>query len=404
MYGWFIQSYNMENSPVTFKSYAQVSFPQSSWKTREFWLRRLPTYIMAPIVKPSALVFPNSTRSILNKIAGDPVFLMDQRMMPDNRSGAMGIIYSPGGCEWASFRHGGCTFCSFEKAVNNYVGNLPLSAREFKALFFSGFHTMSNQADMLAYFTAGSALNRSEIPEATLVAIAKAVAKAPKVRWLRLESRVQHFDENYINQLNQILAAGGSRLDLAIGFETKDDHIRNNLMNKGLTLSGFEKAVEVAKRAGVRLTCYVMLKGHWLLKENSAIDECVRSIKYLDDLGVDEVQLQPLYVSPDDGLMYRAWQQGLVRPPWLWSILEVLSRVDKLKMQIMMGPWDNEIPAPVASPANCLSCTPAILNLFNDWRKHGSIASLLDHSAIPDCSCKKIWEHECRDGNEALPE
>jgi radical SAM enzyme (TIGR01210 family) len=362
--------------------------------TAEFWQRRLPTVVAAAVTPYAVAVLGAAqVRAALNKAAGEVVYFTDKRIMTahQNRLGIHGYILAPGGCEWAVKSHDGCTFCFYQGAVDSYVGKLPLSEREFNALFAAGFNTMRHTCDAICYFTAGSALNPGEIPPGTMRYIANSVARSKRPKMLRVESRAPWITAEAVRPIATTLRNVGKTFDIAIGFESQDDGVRNRLLNKGMTKKQFELAVTTARENGARVTAYIMLKGHWRLGEGYAIEECVRSIQYAFGIGVAEVQLQPLFICADGSIMERKFREGAVKPPWLWSIAEVFRRTLHMG-PVILGPLDSEVPVPIALPKNCPACSPAFMERIVRWRMTLNPSVWTDQ--LPDCSCATDWACE----------
>ena len=63
---------------------------------------------------------------------------------------------------------------------------------------------------------------------------------------LSMESRPEYVESAELEFISRQLAEGDTptTLEIAIGFETFDDHIRNDVFDKGLSLETFEKLVE----------------------------------------------------------------------------------------------------------------------------------------------------------------
>ena len=171
------------------------------------------------------------------------MFFTDVRYVPQlGRLGTCSFILLPGGCQWALEKGGQCSFCEFQVAVDEVVGELAVSHDEFLAIFRTGFATTTD-ADMVNVFTAGSYLNPGEIPLESQAAMARAVAEAERPSILRVESRVQFIVEETVGPLVGILAPKGKTLDIAIGFETQDDRLRNKELRKGMSREGFKQIV-----------------------------------------------------------------------------------------------------------------------------------------------------------------
>lgn len=371
----------------------------------EFWSRRLVNLAADLVVVPAARLLRGNegARQTLNSLAGEQLCFHEDRLVPQlGQVGTYGFVILPGGCAWALEEHEGCTFCPFQKAVDRYVGELPLNAAEFLHLFGAGFQTIRNRVTMLNIFTAGSFFNAGEIPAETQHGIAAAVAAQHNIRILRVESRLEHITEASVMPV--IAALGGKTLDVVIGFETQDDQIRR-ILRKGMSKRGLEEKIALLKRLGARVSVYLMIKPHHVVEEGWGIEEAKASIRYAFDAGADEVQLQATYIvnaDPDDSkgdknLMY-AWHQTYgFEPPSLWSIAEILRDTAPLG-PVMLGAWETEIPPPVRSPSdrNCPVCRDVLLARIGQWRKTLDPAVFAPET-LPSCSCRTAWEQETTD-------
>ena len=323
-----------------------------------------------------------SALDVLNGAIGAPAFFTDRRYLPQlGRQAGYGFILLPGGCEWAlkKDRGGQCTFCEFQEVVDFMAGDLPFSHEEFLAIFQAGYAGMAD-SDILNVFTAGSFLNPGEIPMRRQAAMAALVAASAKTSVLRVESRVQYIVDETVAPLVSILAAKGKTLDIAIGFETKDDEMRNKALRKGMGRKQFELAVQAAKRHGARVSAYVILMPI-ALDEGYAIQECIDSIRYAFEAGCDEVLLQARYSHYEDQ-----------KCPWLWSIVKVLNETAALG-PVMLGRWETELPEPKVWPKNCDACSPEVMKSIAAWRD-GLQPSTIAEAAMPACGCRKVWEQE----------
>lgn len=324
---------------------------------------------------------PEKAREILNMAVGAPTFFTDVRHVPQlGRQGEYGFILLPGGCRWAleKDRGGQCAFCEFQPIVDEFAGDLPFDHAEFMALFDAGYATMP-QTDILNVFTAGSFLNPGEIPQASQIGMAYAVATSPHTSILRVESRVQYMVKETIAPLASLLNAHGKTLDIAIGFETQDDYLRNKLLRKGMSRTGFENAIATAKRHGARVSVYVMLMPLDIdMAEGYATSECFKSIRFAFECGADEVLLQARYSH-----------YPTVKCPKLWSIVHVLRETAGLG-PVMLGKWETELPEPKVWPVNCPDCTPQVMEVLENWR-HGLDPVTLSDAMLPQCLCGLDW-------------
>jgi radical SAM enzyme (TIGR01210 family) len=186
-----------------------------------------------------------------------------------------------------------------------------------------------------------------------------------------------------IEPLVRILKSVGKTLDIAIGFETQDDYLRNKVLRKGMGRAGFADGVRAAKNAGARVSVYVMLMP-CDMTEGFALKECEESVRVAFQAGADEVLVQARYSHHDH-----------VKCPTLWTITELLSRVAQLG-PVMLGRWETELPTPVVWPKNCPSCTPAVMDAIVQYRNTLSPQCIAPEN-LPDCECRKDWEEAIKD-------
>lgn len=348
-----------------------------AWLLPEFWKRVVPMNAIglsaAPLVR---LYGPDRARAILNRAVGDALFSVDERLVTHlKRLGRHGFIFLPGGCHWA-IQGPGCAFCEFQPMIDRLAGRLPIRPSEFRALFRAGFATMRD-VDVVNVFTAGSFLNPGEIPEGCQLAMARAVAKTSRPSMLRVESRVSYIVPATVGPLVEVLGRHGKMLDVAIGLETQDEHLRNKVLRKGMSREGFERAVATLKRLGGRASAYVMLMPTDM-SEAAAYQECLATIRYAFQAGVSEVLLQARYS-----------QKPGVTCPKLWTIAHVLEETTSLG-PVTLGDWSTELPAPQSWPRNCPQCTPELMRRLTGWRQTLRLGYVTSAN-LPPCPCQEAW-------------
>ncbi|MBU0646522.1 hypothetical protein KJ611_03580 [Patescibacteria group bacterium] len=361
---------------------------------RKFWNRELPTHLMSLLGSLSRnLLAAEKARRLLNQMAGEIVYFTDTRYIPQlSRVGTHGFMYLPGGCAWALNKHHGCSFCPFQQAVDEYVGDLPIGEQEFLSIFQAGFATMRESVDIINIFTAGSFLNPGEIPQDAQLEMIRRVGEQSQAQTVRIESRLPYITPELVGPLVDNLATNRKTLDIAIGFETENDHVRNKLMHKGIGKRSFEKSVRLVKDLGGRVSVYLMLKPHLVMGEGYALDQCIESISYVFGAGVDEVLLQALYISPGTPQMVAWNRENGFRPPWLWTIIEVLKQTAHLG-PVMLGRWDDEIPRPIDWPRNCGHCDHRLLSQITAWRQTLN-PGVFGNGYTITCDCQTDWEHD----------
>ncbi|WYD79856.1 MAG: hypothetical protein V8K32_11125 [Candidatus Electrothrix gigas] len=138
----------------------------------------------------------------------------------------------------------------------------------------------------------------------------------PALQVLALESRPEYVDMAELEFLARSLQEGKSKtaLELCIGFEAFDEHIRNDVFDKGLTLHVFEEMVQKLAPYKYRLKCYFMLKPVPGMTDNEAVEDIRQAVDYLDTISAKynlavNMHLNPTYAARGT-LLGKAFLQG----------------------------------------------------------------------------------------------
>lgn len=292
------------------------------------------------------------------------------------------LLFPGSGCSWAKSEHGGCYMCGFKSRIDEIIKDIRISPRELIKIYKAAKSMASGEmAENLTIYNGGSFLNDDEIPLEVQLEICEDVSSIPSIRVLFIESRPEFVTEEKISLL--VSKLGGKKLKVGLGLECVSDDIRERCVNKGLSKKDFEKAVMLLRNNGVKVLTYVFIKPLYIT-EREAISEAIRTTNYAFQVGSNEVTLEAALVQRGTK-MEEVYRKGDFRPPWLWSIIEVLKATYQLGM-VNVGDFTDE-PPPVAIPHNCDKCSLKIANLFNKYKESHKIDTFNDI----DCDCKSIW-------------
>lgn len=296
------------------------------------------------------------------------------------------IMSLPGaGCAWAK-QFGGCYMCGFKYATNKYTRGRRLPASLYILLAQIAWRRIKKEEPTeLWIYNGGNFLNDEEIPVSFQHWICSRIRES-KINRLLVESRPEYINYERLSILNSII--GGKKLMIGIGLECENDDIRKTCINKGFLREDFEKAVDIAKRANVEVLTYVFLKPI-NLSEKASIEQAVDTIKYAFKKGSNLVALEAAIVQ-EETMMAEQYKKSEFRPPWLWSVMEVIERARSFG-HIYLGRFEDN-PPPVAIPYNCEKCSEEIMELLQKYRETNN-AELL--SKI-NCDCKEIWSKETK--------
>lgn len=293
------------------------------------------------------------------------------------------VLFLPAkGCEWA-IKTGGCTMCAFGKKAAE-IGK-KFSGNDLYRLFEIAYQlTKEDQPLILTIYNGGSFLNDREIPEKIQLKICQGIKNHPSIIKIFVESRVEFITEEKIKKI--LNALGRKKLILGIGLEAVDDKVRNVFIKKGLEKKDYEKAVKLLKENGVRVFTYVLLKPIFLT-EKEAIEEAINTIEYAFQVGTDEVGLETAFIQ-EGTEMTKLFYENKYKPPWLWSIIEVIKRTHNLG-PIHLGGFNDE-PPPIALPSNCPHCSHIVRNVLQKYRENPDI-NLFNRL---ECDCYQRWREE----------
>jgi len=236
------------------------------------------------------------------------------------------IILRTKGCSWALGPDGGCSMCgyvqdsTFEKIDQAHIKNQIDYAFQEKIT-----EIIEDKEDfLLKIYNSGSFFDDDEISESTRDYIFKKIAKIPKIKELVIESRVDYITQEKLIKMKSFLDI---YIEVAIGLETVNDHIRNAYINKGLFFKDFLEAIRLCKINDIGVRAYLLFKPPFL-NEQTAIDDCVSSILKLAELKVNTISINPLNIQKNT-LIEHLFHQKRYRPPWFYSLFKCIVKASQ---------------------------------------------------------------------------
>jgi radical SAM enzyme (TIGR01210 family) len=254
---------------------------------------------------------------------------------------------------------------------------------EFKRLDF-------RQYPLLNLFNNGSFLNDNEIAPAARRRILQQINANPHIRMVVLESRPEFVSAGKIAEIRQLLP--DKQVEIALGLELKNDLYRSLCLNKGFSLKQYDAAAALVC-AALHLRTYVFLKPPFL-SEQESIDEAVDTVEHAFSRGSTTVSLEACTVQ-DYTLVRCLYDTGQFKPPWLWSILEVVKRCYRPGRRLVVGMF-RFFPSPQVVPFNCHQCSGAVMEALDHYNRTLDVAPFADLC----CPCREKWQTQL---TEPLP-
>ena len=299
---------------------------------------------------------------------------LDEDLTPDGLQSSLTIILDTGGCRWA--RAGGCTMCGYVSDSENAEG---VSHEALLAQIDAALEQEAEQAerpaDLVKLYSSGSVLDDREVGPETRAAIAERFADRERIVLESLPDFVKP------DRLAPFIDAGLAT-DVAIGVETASDRIRRDCVNKYFDFEDVIAAAETAREVGAGVKAYLLLKPPFLT-EAEAIEDAVSSVEQLAPYA-HTVSINPTTVMSDT-LVEELYEQGGYRPPWLWSVTEVLARTAEAAPIVVSDPVGA---GSERGPHNCGECDETVERAIEDFNRRQD-PSVFEEV---DCECELTWE------------
>ncbi|HON36862.1 MAG TPA: archaeosine biosynthesis radical SAM protein RaSEA [Methanothrix sp.] len=292
-----------------------------------------------------------------------PVSVWRSQDLVDGRPAqALTMILRTRGCRWNR-----CTMCGYASE------GAPASADDLIAQFERGMERCSPEVSVIKIYTSGSFLDPEEMPAKSRDQILRRL-QAAGIEKLIIETRPEYVNSSAVEECLSRL-----QTEFAMGLETANDLIREQLIRKGFLFQDFVRASEEVRRLGGGVKAYILLKPP-LLTEGQALRDAIASVRaarpYADMISLNLCNVQR------NTPVERMWERGEFRPPWLWSALEVLKASPPPVICDPVGAGTRR------GPHNCGLCDASLAEAI---RKHDLTQDVSIFNDL-NCQCKKAWQ------------
>jgi hypothetical protein len=299
---------------------------------------------------------------------------LDEDNTPDGVYQSLTIILNTGGCRWA--RAGGCTMCGYvsESVEGGSVTHEQLMD-QIQVCLDHEEENAEEQSGLIKIYTSGSFLDEREVGAESRQAIAETFGDRDRIV---VESLPDFVSEGKLEDFT----SQGLETDVAIGLETATDRVRKDCVNKYFAFEDFIAASEEAEAAGAGIKAYLLMKPPFL-SEPEAVEDMKRSVRrcaeYAHTVSMNPCNVQR-YTMVDD-LFFR----GGYRPPWLWSVAEVLEDTADADAIVVSDPVGH---GQERGPHNCGECDDLVQKAIKDFdlRQDPSVFEQVS------CECEATWE------------
>ena len=298
------------------------------------------------------------------------------------------IIFAAHGCVKALSHEAPCTMCGF---INESNFGKPVSpALLIKQFDYAAKLKGFRESSIVTLLNSGSMFCEAEFPQKARENIFKKLNGYKNIEEVIIESRPEFVSEKAVEEVKKLLK--DKKVELSFGLEAATDIVREQFVNKGFSKNNFERAINLARKHKLDTHCYVLIKPPFLT-EKEAIDEAIKTVRYCFKIGVFGVTVMPCGVQ-ENTLTEFLYKNKEYRPPWLWSVIEVIKKTRKIGY-VRIGTSEESV-VHLNDPHNCSCCDTKILKQFERYNLKHDFSVLNKLS----CGCKKEWQKELKIKNK----
>ena len=276
------------------------------------------------------------------------------------------IIFRTRGCYWA--RKSGCSMCGYVNDVAVEVAPEDLEVQLDKVL------PRHAGQPFVKVYTSGNFFDEREV--------------FPEVRQKILKALGERCEKVMVETLSHLvrrepLEEGerhAQKFEIALGLESANDVVLRHAVNKMWGLREHVRAANLAHEVGVTVKSYLLLKPPFLT-EREAIEDAVETAHAVDGVS-DTISVNPMNVQRNT-VVDHLFHRGEYRPPWLWSVAEVLRRCRDLRAHVKSHPTAGGMRR---GAHNCGECDPSFLAAIEETSL--GLGDRLDALA---CACREEW-------------
>lgn len=248
------------------------------------------------------------------------------------------VVFYVLACTW-----GKCTMCSIPSMMSSGEVAKKDIMKQIDN-FFSKMIPKSHRNNFYKIIAAvgGSILDSKVFPDECLTRFLDKLPKEfPSLKILTLETRMEHVNSIRIAEIQRRLANKNIRLEIAIGFETADEQLRNDKLQKGFTNAEFVKFCKLLAGHGVSLKAFLMQKPLPDMSEEEALEDVKKSIDYLSKISSKynikiNAHINPAYIAKGT-ILEKAYKAGLYSPPLLQNVCKAALSAAGKNVSIFIG-------------------------------------------------------------------
>jgi radical SAM enzyme (TIGR01210 family) len=233
----------------------------------------------------------------------------------------------------------------------------------------------------------GSFLCNKEVDPTFQNQVMTEIAKLRDVKRVVIESRPEFVNQGVLRELSSHLRED-QLLEIALGIESSNDHIRNDIIGKGFSWSDIEETLKHCAASGTAVQFYLVIKPPTLNEYESIVDG-MRSASAVANAAHKynvpfRIAFQPIFVPVGSDLerQFDLGQYSLVN---LWSVIEIIKNTHYLGT--MSVALEDENLSKGRRPSTCNICSAKVMIAIDDFNASQNVNVFKRLS----CPCKNRW-------------
>jgi hypothetical protein len=284
------------------------------------------------------------------------------------------VILRTRGCYWADLK--GCSMCGYAKDT---LGR-SATPEEIAAQIEIARGAYRGQPYVKVY-TSGSFLDDREVdPESRRRLLSSFDGHARRVLFETLPEFAT------AEQLQPLIETFAGEIEVALGLESTQPDVLGRLINKGSSPQEYLAAAARVRGLGLKTKGYLLLKPPYLTEEE-AVADVLTSIRTAR-ASFDTLSVNPVHIQ-NGTVVEWLFRRGRFRPPWLWSVAEVLRRgaPEADGTRLVSFPTAGGL---ARGPHNCGECDRTVLAAIED----ASLDQRFEALGALHCRCEERYARE----------
>jgi radical SAM enzyme (TIGR01210 family) len=294
----------------------------------------------------------------------------EEDILDNEKVRAMVLILRTSGCWWSKKK--GCLMCGYNSASDSSIGLTDILAQVKVAI------SRYDNEKFVKVYTSGSFLDRNEVPLEARMAVMEAFPLAKRILF---ESRPEFVTAEEISTLPT------DRVQVALGLESANDEVLRKCIHKGFLVEDYARAASLLREKGIPVRTYLLLKPPFLTEKQAMLDT-IKSIEFAAPYS-ESISINPINVQKDT-MVERLWRRGDYRPPWLFSLVEVLKAGKALTEKRVFSS-----PSGAGSLRGVHNCEKCDANYIEAVRRHSFSQEVKEFENL-DCECRSRWQTDLR--------